>query len=172
MASVEAAELSPACCQIRIGVDVDMDSKSASWQDVLGAASSLSVLSHFYVMTCLQWDLHLSGLHGFSRYCKGSGKPYSYAVLLTTPDQPANFSSKNARLCVIIFRTYWLLSSHMASWPSSLRISRSRWAVAGRTPILRYTSGDATQSGRAIMFFRTFLYFLNSVLYLGLINWQ
>ena len=141
VACFTCSELSPACCQTRIGVVVDSESRSTYSEEVLGSASDLSLLSQRSETAVRQCILHLSDLHGNSKYCRGSGSPYSRAVLLAMADQPANLSSKNAKLCLIEILTFWLVSSHCPNCPRSPRISRSLWAVAGRTPIERYTSG-------------------------------
>ena len=146
VACLTSFELSPACCQIRIGVVVDKELRSTYSEDDLGSASVLNFWSQCSVIAVRQWDRHLSGLHGCCRYCSGSGSPYTSAVFLTTADHPVNLSSNNARLCRIEALTFWSPWSHIPSWPRRPNISRSRWAVAGRMPMVRYSALPKTNS--------------------------
>ena len=81
-----AYELSPACCQICIGVVVDRELRSAYSEEELSLASAFSLQSQCSDITMQHWERHLSGLQGCCNYCNGSGNPYFRVFLLTTAD--------------------------------------------------------------------------------------
>ena len=126
-------------------------------------AASFIFLSQWSNIISLQWLLHLSGHHGFSRYWRGSGSPYLDAVLRIIPLHPRKSLGYSSRWYFMIFLTFWRSSGERASCPSKLMMSKSLWAWPGQILMLKYVPDVDVWFGTDRNLFKTARYFLSSL---------